>query len=155
LSIRTIYKQHGITYLEAKNTEHNEKAERQQQLSGNIMKSYKKSYKSGAPPKLPVSRPTVVKLFSRIAGFILTGDALWFVFFGGILVAVLHVNHLPADTVLVLMIFAVLANAIFRGIQAWQDDFVEYRRNLAEYRMNMADIRYKQRVKKDIVWDRR
>lgn len=118
------------------------------------MKSYKKSYKAGAPPKLPISRPTVLKLFSRIAGFILTGGVFWFVFCGGVFVAFLHVNHMPADTVLVLMMLAVLTNAIFRGIQAWQDDFVEYRRNLAEYRMNMADIRNKQRVKKDIVWDR-
>jgi hypothetical protein len=118
------------------------------------MKTYKKSYKSGAPPGLPFRRPTAVTLLIRIAGSALTGGVWWFVFFGGVVVAFMHVNHMPADTVLVLMIFAVLANAFISGIRAWQYDIEEYRRNLTEYRMNMADIRNKRQVKKAIVWDR-
>jgi len=118
------------------------------------MKLYKKSCKPGPPSKLPVSRPTVVTLFSRIAEFALTGGVRWFVLFGGALIAFLHVNNMPADTLLVLLIFAILTSAFIRGIRAWQNDIEEYRRSLTEYRMNMTDIRNKHKVKKAIVWDR-
>lgn len=118
------------------------------------MKSYKNIYKSGAPPGLPFRRPTVFTLLTRIAESALTGGVWWFVFFGGVLVAFMHVNHMSADTVLVLMIFAVLTNAFISGIRAWQYDIEEYRRSLTEYRMNMANIRNKRQVKKAIVWDR-
>jgi len=119
------------------------------------MKLYKKSYKPGASPKLPVSRPTVVTLLFRIAESAFTGGMRLFIVFGGALIAFLHVNHMPADTLLVLMIFAVLTSAFFSGIRAWQNDMEEYRRSLTEYRMNMANIRNKHRVKKAIAWDRR
>jgi len=119
------------------------------------MKLYKKSYKPCAPPKLPVSKPTVVTLFFRIAESAVTGGMQLFVIFGAALIAFLHVNHMPADTLLVLMIFAVLTSAFISGIRAWQNDMEEYRRSLTEYRMNMADIRNKHRVKKSIAWDRR
>jgi len=118
------------------------------------MKLLKKAHKPGAPPKLPVNRPTVITLLSRIVESAFAEGMRWLVFFGGALVAFLHYNHMPADTPLVLLIFAVLTIAFIRGIRAWQYDFEEYRRNLTEYRMNMADIRNKRRVKKDIVWDR-
>jgi len=118
------------------------------------MKNRKKSYRTGGPPGQPPSRPSLVTLLSRIAEYALTGGVRWLVLFGGLLVAFLYVNHMPADTLVVMMIFAILTSAIFRGIRAWQDDLDEYRRSLTEYRMNLADSRNKLQPKKDIVWDR-
>ena len=118
------------------------------------MKMLNKFFKPDPRQKLSVSRPTTVTLLSRIIGAALSGGMLWFMFFGGLLVAFLHVNHFPADSLLVLMIFAILIIALLRGIRGWQEDLDEYRRNLTEYRMNMADNRNKQQVKKDIIWDR-
>ena len=118
------------------------------------MKTYKKCFKTGSPPKLPISKPGMVGLLSRIVQSAITGGMLWYMCFGGGLVAFLHVNHMPADNLLVLMIFTVLVIALFRGIRAWQDDLDEYQRNLTEYRMNMDDVRNKHRVKKAIAWDR-
>ena len=118
------------------------------------MKLLKKSYRQDARPELPVSRPTVITLLSRIAGAAVTGGMLWIMCFAGAAVVFLHVNHFPADNLLVLLIFALLVIALFRGIRAWQDDLDDYRKSLTEYRMNMADIRNKKQVKKDIIWDR-
>ena len=109
---------------------------------------------SGSPQKLPVSRPTMATLVFRIAESALSGSMLWIMFFGGLLIAFLHVNHLPAEHLLVLMIFAVMLMILLRGIGAWEDDLDEYQRNLSEYRMNMADNQNKPQVSKDIIWDR-
>jgi uncharacterized membrane protein (DUF106 family) len=118
------------------------------------MKTHKKYQKSGMLPTAPVSRPTVSTLLLRIAGSALTGDMGWFVFFCGVVIAFLHVNHFPIDGLLVLIIFTVLIFAIFRGIRIWRGELEEYQRNLSEYRRNIADIHKKQSVKKDIIWDR-
>lgn len=122
------------------------------------MKTNKMSHRPGTPPKLPFSRPGITTLLLRITESALTGGMLWLMFFGGLLLAFLHVNHLPANNLLVLMIFGVLIIALFRGIRSWQDDLEEYQRNLTEYRMNMADNRHrqdtKQHLKKAIAWDR-
>jgi hypothetical protein len=124
-------------------------------MSGNLMKSYKKSYKSHVRPKLPVPRPNVVTLLVRIAESAVTGGMRWLVFFSGLLIVFLHFNHFPADSLLVPLIFTVVIIAIFRGIRSWQGDLEEYQRNLTEYRMNMADNRNKNQVKKDLIWNRR
>jgi len=119
------------------------------------MKTNKKTSKSEAPPGLPVSKPGMLSLFAHIAGAALTGGMFWFVLIGGAVIAFLHVNQLaPAGHLLVLLVFVVLANAILRGISAWQYTIQEYRRDLTEYRMNMEDNRNKRQVKKAIVWDR-
>ena len=119
------------------------------------MKLFRKKYKADASSKLPVSRPTVMTLLLRIAASALTGGMRWLLFFAGVMIVFLHYNHFPVDGLLVLMLFAVLVVAVFRGIRAWQDDIDEYQRNLTEYRMNMADNRKKHEVKKDIIWNRR
>jgi membrane protein implicated in regulation of membrane protease activity len=93
-------------------------------------------------------------LLLHIAESALSGGMLWLMFLGGLLLAFLGVNHLPDGHLLVLMIFAVLFIALFRGIRAYQDDLDEYRRDLTEYRMNMDDNRNNRQVKKDIIWDR-
>lgn len=118
------------------------------------MKTMNKTFKPGSPQKLPVCRPTRATLFFRIAESALSGSMLWVMFFGGLLIGFLHVNHLPAEHLLVLMIFAVLMMVLLRGIEVWEDDLDEYQRNLSEYRMHMADNQNKQQVRKDIIRDR-
>jgi membrane protein implicated in regulation of membrane protease activity len=118
------------------------------------MKTISKSYKTHSAHNLPTSRPTMTTLLYRIAASALSGGMLWLMFFGGMLIVFLHINHFPADSLLVLMIFAALIIAFFRGIRAWQDDLDEYQRDLTEYRMNMTENRIKRQVKEDIVWNR-
>ncbi len=119
------------------------------------MKNYKNTRNTGSPARLPISKPGIFSLFTHIAGSALTGGMFWFVLIGGAAIAFLHVNHvMPAEHLLVLLVFVVLTSAIFRGIRAWQYDIEEYRRDLTEYRMNMEDNRNKHQVKKAIAWDR-
>ena len=93
-------------------------------------------------------------LLYHIAASALSGGMLWLMFFGGMLIVYLHINHFPADSLIVLMIFAALLTAFFRGIRAWQEDLNEYHRDLTEYRMNMTENRIKRQVKTGISWDR-
>jgi hypothetical protein len=118
------------------------------------MKTISKTYKQGPSHTPPVSRPTMTTLLYRIAASAFSGGMLWLMFFAGILTLFLHINHFPADSLLVLMIFAALVIAFFRGIRAWQDDLDEYQRDLTEYRMNMTENRIKRQVRKDIAWNR-
>jgi len=118
------------------------------------MKTNRKTIQRGSPATIPASKPGTFSLFAHIAGAALTGGMFWFVLIGGAVIAFLHVNHLaPAGHLLVLLVFVVLANAILRGIRAWQYTIQEYCRDLTEYRMNMEDNRNKRQVKKAIVWD--
>ena len=118
------------------------------------MKTISKSHKTDFVHCPPVSRPTMTTLLYRIAGSAVSGGMLWLMFFGGMLIVFLHINHFPADSLLVLMILAALTIAFFRGIRAWQGDLDEYQRDLTEYRMNMTENRIKRQVKKDIIWER-
>jgi uncharacterized membrane protein (DUF106 family) len=118
------------------------------------MKKMSKTIKTGGPARIPLSKPGLFTLFANIARAAFTGGMLWFIFFAGMVAAFLHVNHLPTEHLLVLLIAAVVVTAFIRGIREWQYELDEYQRDLTEYRMNMADIRNKHQVKKDIVWDR-
>ena len=120
-----------------------------------MMNTNRKYHRAATPAKLPLSRPTILTLFARITGAAFTEGMLWLMFFGGLLIAFLEYNNLPAGDLPVLLVFALVVIALLRGIRAWQEDLVDYQRNLTEYRMNMADIRNRREVKKNIIWDRR
>ena len=118
------------------------------------MKKVSKTRNAGGSARIPLSKPGVLTLLADIARAAFTGGILWFVFFGGIVVAFLYVNNLPTEHLLVLLIGAVVVTAFIRGVREWQYELDEYQKDLTEYRMNMADIRNKRTVKKDIIWDR-
>jgi hypothetical protein len=118
------------------------------------MKERKKHSRSGSPGRIPISKPGMLVLFTNIARAAFAGGMLWFVFFGGMAVALLRINHLPSEHLLVLLIAAVVVTAFIRGFREWQYALDEYQQDLTEYRMNLTDNRNKHTVKKDIVWDR-
>lgn len=105
-------------------------------------------------PTLPARKPGVASLLAHIAQSMVTGGMLWFVCLGGALFMFLNANHLPAEHLPVLIVFAVLIVALLRGIRSWQDDIDEYQREVTEYRMSLAEISNKRQVKKVIAWDR-
>ena len=114
----------------------------------------KNTSSSGSPARIPLNKPGTFSLVAHFARAALTGGMLWLVFFGGLAVAFLHVNHFPVEHLLALLIVAVVVIAFVRAIREWQQELDDYQRDLTEYRMNMADIRSKHQVKKDIIWDR-
>ena len=118
------------------------------------MKKISKTSKTARPARIPLSKPGLFSLVVNISRAAFTGGMLWFIFFAGIALAFLHINHLLSEHLLVLLVAAVAVTAFIRGIREWQYELDEYQRDLTEYRMNMADIRNKHQVKKDIVWDR-
>jgi hypothetical protein len=119
------------------------------------MKTNRNHYKPAAPADLPLDKPTVFTLLSRIAGSAVSGGMLLFMALCGAVIVFLDYNKLPAGHLPELMFITVLVVAMLRGIRAWQEDLDEFRRDLTEYRMNLAELRSKQQVRKDIVWDRR
>jgi len=118
------------------------------------MKKGRKNNKTGGPARIPLSKPGTFSLLAHFARAALTGGMLWLVFFGGLGVAFLHVNHFPVEHLLALLIAAVVVIAFVHAIRDWQHELDEYQRDLTEYRMNMADIRNRHQAKKDIIWDR-
>jgi hypothetical protein len=105
-------------------------------------------------PTLPARKPGVASLLGHIAQSTLRGGMFWFVCLGGALFLFLDANHLPAEHLPVLIVFAVLIIALLRGIRVWQDDLENYQRDLTEYRMSLEDIRNRRQAKKTIAWNR-
>jgi len=104
---------------------------------------------------MTASRPNVFTLLARMAEAAVSGGMLWLAFFCAVVLVYMHINHMPAYDLLVLVLFGLVALAVIRGMKSWQADIEEYRRSLTEYRMALADVHKKTMVKKDIAWDRK